>query len=134
MRAIAEGDIEVLMFSINYVYDMLPGTEDVNDLWADEVYEGGFTNMDPERQRLYELCEDRGVGITVMKAFAGGDILDEKLLLQYRSASATHYRDRQSRRYAREPEMKSSWRRASLTVTQAKRSAPMQRRLQLSRV
>ena len=67
------------MFSINYVYDMLPGTEDVNDLWADEVYEGGFTNMDPERQRLYELCEDRGVGITVMKAFAGGDILDEKL-------------------------------------------------------
>ena len=68
-----------LMFSINYVYDMLPGTEDVNDLWADEVYEGGFTNMDPERQRLYELCEDRGVGITVMKAFAGGDILDEKL-------------------------------------------------------
>ena len=79
MRAIAEGGIEVLMFSINYVYDMLPGTEDVNDLWADEVYEGGFTNMDPDRQRLYELCEDMGVGITVMKAFAGGDILDEKL-------------------------------------------------------
>ena len=79
MRAISEGDIEVLMFSINYVYDMLPGTEDVNDLWADEVYEGGFTNMDPDRQRLYEMCEDMGVGITVMKAFAGGDILDEKL-------------------------------------------------------
>ncbi len=79
IKAISEGDIEVLMFSVNYVYDMLPGTEDVNDLWADEVYEGGFTNMDPERQRLYELCEDRGVGITVMKAFAGGDILDEKL-------------------------------------------------------
>ena len=79
MRAISEGDIEVLMFSVNYVYDMLPGTEDVNDLWADEVYEGGFTNMDPDRQRLYEMCEDMGVGITVMKAFAGGDILDEKL-------------------------------------------------------
>lgn len=79
VRAISEGDIEVLMFSINYVYDMLPGTEDVNDLWADEVYEGGFRNMDPDRRRLYELCEDMGVGITVMKAFAGGDILDEKL-------------------------------------------------------
>ena len=79
LRAIEEGGIEVLMFSVNYVYDMLPGTEDVNDLWADSVYEGGFVNMDPERQRLYELCEDRGVGITVMKAFAGGDILDEKL-------------------------------------------------------
>lgn len=79
IRAISEGDIEVLMFSVNYVYDMLPGTENVDDLWADEVYEGGFKNMDPDRQRLYELCEDMGVGITVMKAFAGGDILDDKL-------------------------------------------------------
>lgn len=79
MRAIEEGDIEVLMFSVNYVYDMLPGTENVDDLWADEVYEGGFENMDPDRQRLYELCESKGIGITVMKAFAGGDILDEKL-------------------------------------------------------
>jgi hypothetical protein len=58
---------------------MLPGTENIDDLWADEVYEGGFRNMDPDRQRLYELCENFGVGITVMKAFAGGDILDEKL-------------------------------------------------------
>jgi predicted aldo/keto reductase-like oxidoreductase len=55
------------------------GTENIDDLWADEVYEGGFRNMDPDRQRLYELCESTGVGITVMKAFAGGDILDEKL-------------------------------------------------------
>ena len=79
MKAIEEGDIEVLMFSVNYVYDMLPGTENVDDLWADEVYEGGFRNMDPDRQRLYELCESRGVGITVMKAFAGGDILSAEL-------------------------------------------------------
>jgi hypothetical protein len=79
IKAVSEGDIEVLMFSVNYVYDMLPGTENVDDLWADSVYEGGFRNMDPERQRLYELCEDMGVGITVMKAFAGGDILDEKM-------------------------------------------------------
>ena len=79
MKAVEEGDIEVLMFSVNYVYDMLPGTENIDDLWADEVYEGGFKNMDPDRQRLYELCESIGVGITVMKAFAGGDILDEKL-------------------------------------------------------
>ncbi|MBQ6455643.1 MAG: aldo/keto reductase [Mogibacterium sp.] len=79
MRAIEEGGIEVLMFSVNYVYDMLPATENVDDLWADEVYEGGFENMDPDRQRLYELCESKGTGISVMKAFAGGDILDEKM-------------------------------------------------------
>ena len=79
MEAIEEGDIEVLMFSINPCYDLLPGTEDVNDLWADRVYEGGYINMDPDRQRLYELCEDRGIGITVMKAFGGGDLLSAEL-------------------------------------------------------
>ena len=79
IRAVEEGDIEVLMFSINPVYDMLPGTEDVEDLWADSVYEGGMMNMDPERKRLYELCESMGVGITVMKAFAGGDLLDARM-------------------------------------------------------
>ena len=31
--------------------------------------------MDPDRQRLYETCQRLGVGITVMKAFAGGELL-----------------------------------------------------------
>ena len=35
--------------------------------------------MDPERQELYETCQRMGVGVTVMKAFGGGDLLDEKL-------------------------------------------------------
>lgn len=35
--------------------------------------------MDPARQKLYELCQANGVGITVMKAFGGGDLLDAEL-------------------------------------------------------
>ena len=35
--------------------------------------------MNPDRQALYETCNRLGVGITVMKAFGGGDLLDEKL-------------------------------------------------------
>ena len=31
--------------------------------------------MDPQRQLLYETCQRLGVGITVMKAFGGGDLL-----------------------------------------------------------
>ena len=31
--------------------------------------------MDPARERLYETCQRLGVGITVMKAFGGGDLL-----------------------------------------------------------
>ena len=42
-------------------------------------------NMDPDREKLYETCQRLGVGITVMKAFAGGDILDENLSPAVRS-------------------------------------------------
>ena len=78
-RAVTEGGIEVLMFSVNPCYDLQPAGEDVNALWADEAYEKHLTNMDPDRQRLYETCQRLGVGITVMKAFGGGDLLKSDL-------------------------------------------------------
>lgn len=79
-RAVLEGGIEVLMFSINPCYDLQPASESVDELWADKNYEKKLTNMDPDRQRLYELCQTKGVGITVMKAFAGGDLLSENTM------------------------------------------------------
>lgn len=78
-RAVKEGGIEVLMFSVNPCYDLQPANEDVEQLWSDEAYAKMLTNMDPDRQRLYETCESMGVGITVMKAFAGGDLLSAEL-------------------------------------------------------
>ena len=33
--------------------------------------------MDPQRQALYESCQRQGVGVTVMKAFGGGDLLSQ---------------------------------------------------------
>jgi len=74
-RAVTEGGIEVLMFSVNPCYDLQPADEDVEQLWADKNYEKHLTNMDPDRQRLYETCQRLGVGVTVMKAFGGGDLL-----------------------------------------------------------
>lgn len=79
LKAVESGSIEVLMFSVNPVYDLQPPTENVDDLWADDVYTNTYTNMDPDRQRLYEVCQSRGVGITVMKCFAGGDLLSAEL-------------------------------------------------------
>lgn len=78
-KAVESGNIEVLMFSVNPVYDLQPPTENVDDLWADDVYKRTYMNMDPDRQRLYEVCQSRGVGITVMKCFAGGDLLNAEL-------------------------------------------------------
>nr|WP_294492904.1 aldo/keto reductase [uncultured Mediterraneibacter sp.] len=79
LEAVKSGSIEVLMFSVNPCYDLQPASEDVEELWAEKNYKEHLVNMDPQRQELYEVCQRLGVGITVMKAFGGGDLLDEKL-------------------------------------------------------
>lgn len=58
------GLIDMLMFSINPGYD---------------YHHGDFANGSAEeRMRLYRRCEKEGVGISVMKAFSGGQLLNEK--------------------------------------------------------
>lgn len=79
LAAVESGLVEVLMFSVNPCYDLQPPNEDVEQLWAPDNYSGGLTNMDPTRERLYETCQRMGVGITVMKAFGGGDLLSGEL-------------------------------------------------------
>ena len=79
LAAVQSGHIEVLMFSVNPCYDLQPASENVEELWLEKNYENHLVNMDPERQELYETCQRMGVGVTVMKAFGGGDLLDETL-------------------------------------------------------
>ncbi len=75
--AVDSGLIDVLMFSVNPCYDLQPAGEDVEQLWAESAYEKPLVNIDPQRQALYESCQRQGVGITVMKAFGGGDLLSQ---------------------------------------------------------
>lgn len=77
LAAVNSGLIDVLLFSVNPCYDLLPGDEDCETLWADASYQGQLSNMDPKREALYESCHRVGVGITVMKAFGGGTLLSE---------------------------------------------------------
>ena len=79
LAAVNSGAVEVLMFSINPCYDLQPAGEDVEQLWNEKNYEQPLVNMDPQRQELYETCQRLGVGITVMKAFGGGDLLNAEL-------------------------------------------------------
>lgn len=79
LAAVNSGLVDVLMFSVNPCYDLQPAGEDVEELWAEKNYEKPLVNMDPMRQELYETCQRLGVGITVMKAFGGGDLLNEEL-------------------------------------------------------
>lgn len=72
--AVETGLVDVLMFSVNPCYDLQPAGDDVEALWAEESYAGALRNIDPDRERLYELCERTGVGIDAMKVYGGGDL------------------------------------------------------------
>ena len=63
MRAVDMGLVDMLMFSINAAYDYKRG-------------EYGIGEVD-ERMALYRRCEAEGVGISVMKPFAGGQLLND---------------------------------------------------------
>ena len=65
------GEIEMILFSINPAFDMLPASEDINTLFS-ENYGEELRGIAPEREELYQICERESVGITVMKGYAGG--------------------------------------------------------------
>ncbi len=94
LKAVKSGQVEVLMFSINPCYDLQPATEDVEELWNEKNYSRPLVNIDAKRQELYETCQRQGVGITVMKAFGGGDLLDASISPARKSltvAQCLHY-------------------------------------------
>lgn len=76
-KAVESGLVEMILFSINPAFDLLPPTEDIDSYFAEE-YQDGLGGIDPNRAELYKLCEQNDVGITVMKGYAGGRLFDEK--------------------------------------------------------
>ncbi len=77
--AVQSGLIEMLLFSINPAFDMLPAEEDLDALLSEGyTYDQAFSGIDTDRAQLYRLCEEKNVGITVMKGFAGCRLFDEK--------------------------------------------------------
>ena len=75
-RAVETGFVEMILFSINPAFDMKPASDDLNTMFAD--YDARLSGIDPERAALYQLCEEKDVGLTVMKGFFGGALFDEK--------------------------------------------------------
>ena len=69
--AAKSGYIEMILFSVNPAYDILPASEHIEDLWAPE-YDLSLLGMNPVRAEVYRVCEEYDVGINVMKGFAGG--------------------------------------------------------------
>ncbi len=76
--AVESGEIDMIMFSLNPAFDMCPSGKSIEELFAGN-YEKGLSGISADRAELYKLCEARGVGITVMKGFAGGRLFDKVL-------------------------------------------------------
>ncbi len=74
IEMIKSGLFSVLMFSINPSFDLVFGSRDL-----EACLSGGdlpdHLDIDQDRARLYALCEELGVGITVMKALGAGRLL-----------------------------------------------------------
>jgi len=70
--------VELLLFSTNPIYDMLPSSYDINDAFGEKLGQQNFFGMAPDRRRLYELCQQKNVAITTMKTLAAGMLLNEK--------------------------------------------------------
>ena len=78
IRAVETGVPEMMMFSINPAFDMLPADAYIFDHIEKGFGAGLFRGVDPKRARLYKLCEQRQVGVTVMKALGSGKLLKKE--------------------------------------------------------
>jgi len=72
-RIVETGEIELLMFSLNPAFDMMPPMG-VDDMLGEDVFSGA-AGIEPARAALYQACERRNVSITVMKSLGAGKLL-----------------------------------------------------------
>ncbi len=77
-KAVEHGLVEMILFSINPAFDMHPATDDLDVYFDWDNYQADLSGIDPQRAELYRLCEQKDVGLTVMKPYAGGRLFDEK--------------------------------------------------------
>ena len=77
IKAAESGLAEMILFSVNPAFDLMPPTDRIENYFAD-TYADGLNGIDPVRVRMYKICEQHNVGITCMKPFAGGRLFDAK--------------------------------------------------------
>jgi len=75
IRAINTGLPEMFLFSVNPAFDMLPSDEYTMDHLEHGFKPELLTGIEPKRAELYKLCEQKQIGITVMKTYCAGKLL-----------------------------------------------------------
>jgi hypothetical protein len=74
-KVIETGLVEMMMFSINPAFDMMPADKYVFDHMENRFSKDILRGIDPARAELYALCEQKGIGITGMKVYGSGKLL-----------------------------------------------------------
>ena len=74
-KAAESGLVEMILFSVNPAFDLMPPTDDLENYFAPE-YDPALQGVDPVRVEMYKVCQQQDVGITCMKPFAGGRLFD----------------------------------------------------------
>lgn len=64
LKLLETGKIDIFMLSLNAAYDFEPSGEKLT--------------LSDTRMKLYQECSKRGVGITVMKPYGGGQLLNDR--------------------------------------------------------
>jgi len=75
MKVIETGLPEMMLFSINPAFDMLPSDLYVFDQMDNNLGAEFFRGLDPTRAELYKLCMRKQIGITVMKTLGAGKLI-----------------------------------------------------------
>ena len=75
IQAAESGLVEMILFSVNPAFDLMPPTDNLDHYFADQ-YAEGLNGVDPIRIKMYRVCEQHDVGLTCMKPFAGGRLFD----------------------------------------------------------
>ena len=73
--AAESGFVEMILFSVNPAFDLMPPTDNIENYFAAE-YAEELAGINPVRADLYRRCEQLDVGLTCMKPFAGGRLFD----------------------------------------------------------
>lgn len=92
-QAAATGDIDIIMFSTNPVFDLLPSEMVLDDQFGDtdSLLQQGNLIMPKERADFYTTCAQHNVDIVAMKAFYAGRLLSGSSTIHMTPAQCIQY-------------------------------------------
>ena len=94
IKAINTNLPELMMFSINPAFDIIPTEESIFTHLENGFNAESFSAVEPKRAELYRLCEQKNVSITVMKTLGAGKLISSEHTPFYKPltvAQCTHY-------------------------------------------